>query len=231
MSTAIIAALPRELKGLVSGWEQVETLRPEVSVYRRGRAMAACAGIGVDCAALAVDAVLRHAREQGRTPEELISFGLAGACDPTLRAGDLRWCGTVVDARSGERFAAVGGDAVLVTASTIASVAEKRRLRASYGAALVDMEAAAVARLARAHGLRFRALKAVSDTAYEAVETLTKFVTQTGHFREGAFALHTALRPAQWSSAIRLGRGSAAALRAATLELARELGPGISERV
>ena len=219
MTTAIIAALPRELKGIVAGWERVAVARPGVLLYQRGEVLAACAGIGVERAALAVEAVLARESAVG----ELISFGLAGACDAELRAGEALWCGAVVDARSGERFATTSDGALLVTSSSIAGVAEKRRLRASYGAALVDMEAAAVARLARAHGVEFRALKAVSDTAEDAVDGMDRFVTRTGQFREGAFAMHLALRPSRWGGALALGRASAAGLRAATAELQREL--------
>ena len=219
MKTAIIAALPRELKALVAGWEQIKTDRSGVHLYQRDDVLAACAGMGVERAALAVEAVLAHAR----VVDLLISFGLAGACEPGLRAGEVRWCGSVVDARSGERFQTADAGPVLVTALMIAGTTEKRRLHASYAAALVDMEAAGVGRLARAHGLRFRALKAVSDFAEEAMDDMERFVTTTGQFRTAAFAAHLALRPARWRGAIALGRASAAGLTIATAELVHEL--------
>jgi adenosylhomocysteine nucleosidase len=81
------------------------------------------------------------------------------------------------------------------------------------------MEAATVARLARAHRLRFRVIKAVSDDYDFELASLAKFEGKQGSFRTGAFALHTALRPATWSAAMTLGRNSAAALRALNAEL------------
>ncbi len=115
---------------------------------------------------------------------------------------------TVVDAKTGERFPCVASDPerVLVTTGMIAGVREKARLHQSYNAALVDMEAATVARLAFARGLRFRAIKGISDAHDFEMESMSRFADVRGRFRTGAFALHTALRPQSWTSAIRLGR-------------------------
>jgi len=74
------------------------------------------------------------------------------------------------------------------------------------------MEAATVARLALARALRFRAVKGVSDAHDFEMESMSRFADVSGHFRTAAFALHTALRPQNWSSAMRLGRESNRAL-------------------
>lgn len=168
---------------------------------------------------------VRVALEEGPV-STLVSVGLAGGCDPALASGTVLEAGTVVDARSGERFAAGGagstggeGLVTLVTTHTIAGVSEKQRLFASYGAAVVDMEAATVARLAQARGLQFRALKAVSDAHDFELTSLSRFQSRHGHFRTGAFALHTALRPASWRKTMQLGAGSQRALRALTTTL------------
>jgi adenosylhomocysteine nucleosidase len=100
----------------------------------------------------------------------------------------------------------------LVTASSIASVREKVRLAEVYGAALVDMEAATVARMARARGMEFRAIKGVSDGYDFELSSLAKFEGERGSFRTGAFAAYTAVRPWTWGRAMELGRGSAKAL-------------------
>jgi adenosylhomocysteine nucleosidase len=147
---AIIAALPREVKGLVRGWN-VRELPGKVLVYTKDRAVVACAGMGEARAALAVEAALAAGPVTA-----LLSVGLAGACDPALRVGDVVRAGVVVDSRTGERIETTqSGGQVLVSTEGIASVREKARLCASYGAAAVDMEAATVARLARAHGWSF----------------------------------------------------------------------------
>ena len=108
----------------------------------------------------------------------------------------------------------MGGDGVvLATAGSIASVTEKARLAEVYGAALVDMEAATVARMARARGVGFRAIKGVSDGFDFELSALGKFEGERGSFRTGAFAAYTAVRPWMWGKAMELGRGSGMALK------------------
>jgi len=221
---AIIAALPREISALVKGWQRRD-LPGRVAVYTDGRAVVACAGMGGARAARAVEAAMA-----AMPVTALISAGVAGACDPALRVGEIVCAGVVIDSRTGERFGSTQSDGphserVLVTGDAVAGVREKARLFASYHAAAVDMEAATVARLARAHGLPFRAIKAISDEAdFEMeMEGLSRFATADGQFREVAFALHTALRPSQWGKAIALARNSGGAIRALTAALRAEL--------
>lgn len=219
MSIAIIAALPREVAGLVKDWERREISR-NVFVWTQGVSVVACAGMGAVRVTLACEAAMKAV-----TVTTLISAGLAGACDPELRVGDVVHAAMVIDAKTGERFETAVPDcnAVVVTGAAIASVREKRRLRETYGAAAVEMEAAAVARIAHAHGLEFRAVKAISDEAGFAMDGLERFASEDGQFREGAFALHMALRPWRWGEVMALGRNSAKAVRALTEALRAEI--------
>lgn len=214
---AMIAALPREVRALVKGWER-QQFAGGVVVYTNGDAVVACAGMGASRVALAVQAAM-----DVLPVTDLISVGLAGACDAKLRVGEIVRAGVVVDARTGERFEDAQFKQVLVSTDAIASVKEKARLHASYSAAAVDMEAASVARLAQSHGLGFHAIKAISDEAEFEVEGLARFSTADGQFRATAFALHAALRPAMWSKVIALGRNSSKAVDALTEALRGEL--------
>jgi adenosylhomocysteine nucleosidase len=218
-SIAIIAALPREVSGLVKGWARSEAAG-DVLVWTRGNAVVACAGMGATRAALACEAAMKVA-----SVATLISSGLAGACDPSLRVGDVVRASIVIDAKTGERFASACLDrnAVVVTGEMIASVREKQRLRETYAASAVEMEAATIARIAQAHGLEFRVMKAVSDEAGFAMEGLERFVTADGRFREVAFAAHSAIRPHTWARVIALGRNSSRAIRALTDALRAEI--------
>jgi adenosylhomocysteine nucleosidase len=216
VKVGVIAALPREVKALVKGWERRSAGR-NVWVWTKGNAVVACAGMGAARAAIAVDAAMAAMAAMAVT--DLISVGLAGACDPKLRVGDVVRAGVVIDAATGERFEDANFERVLVTADAVVSVAEKVRLRKAFGADAVDMEAATVARIARERGLNFQAVKAISDAADFEVEELGRFATKDGQFREGAFALHAALRPAMWSKVIALGRNSGVAVAALTEEL------------
>lgn len=213
---AMIAALPREVRALVKGWERRRIAGGVV--YTNGDAVVACAGMGAARMALAVQAAM-----DVLPVTDLISVGLAGACDPKMRVGEIVRAGVVVDARTGERFEDAQFKQVLVSSDAIANAKEKARLHASYSAAAVDMEAASVARLAQAHGLGFHAIKAISDEAEFEMEGLARFSTAEGQFREAAFALHAALRPAMWSKVIVLGRNSSKAVDALTEALRGEL--------
>ena len=94
---------------------------------------------------------------------QTMSVGFCGALDPELGIGDIVVSGEGFRGPS-DRFV----QAEILTADRVAVTSEeKRRLRQSTGAAVVEMEAAAVAEKARTWGLPFRAVKAVSDTADE----------------------------------------------------------------
>jgi adenosylhomocysteine nucleosidase len=219
---AVIAALHREVKLAVRGWEE-HRLPGKVVAYTNGFAVVACAGMGPERAALAVQAVLAL-----RPVTALLSVGLAGACDPALRAGEIVRAGVVIDALTGERFinTLASNQAfrqTLVTASGIASVGEKQRLYASYKASAVDMEAATVARLAEAHQLPFGAIKAISDEASFEMQPLGRFATQDGQFREGAFAAYSAVRPHLWPKLFALAGNSKRAVQSLTREIESQL--------
>jgi adenosylhomocysteine nucleosidase len=217
VKVGIIAALPREVSALVKGWEH-RRLPNHVHVYSDGHAVVACAGMGEARAALAVQAALA-----AMPVTALLSVGLAGACDPALRVGDVVRAGVVIDAGSGERFDNSRYKQVVVTTDAIVSVWGKAQMHSLYWAAATDMEAAGVARLAKAHKLEFQAIKAISDESDFEVDSLTRFATADGQFREAAFALYAAVRPAMWSTVMTLARNSGKAIAALTATLEDEL--------
>lgn len=208
---AIIAALPREIAGLVrNARPDRELIGSGIRLHRLPNAVVAVAGMGASRATLALDAALRD-----NAVELVISTGLAGSCSPEIAAGEVLEASFIVDARTGERFVCdqpQTTERVLVTTHAIAGAREKSRLHQSYGADMVDMEAATLARLAAMRGRRFRAIKGISDGHDFEMESMSRFADARGQFRTGAFALHTAFRPSTWSSAVRLGRDSNRAL-------------------
>jgi adenosylhomocysteine nucleosidase len=214
---AIIAALPRELKQLVRGWQE-HKLSNNTIVYTNDFAVAACAGMGSERAVLAVQAAMA-----AKPVTALLSVGLAGACDPALRVGDIVCAGVVVDTQSGERYDNSEFKQVLATAPNISGVKAKKRLYDSYHAAAVDMEAATVARMARAHNLDFRAIKAISDDATFELEELRCFATHDGQFRETAFAAYSIVRPRLWPTLVHLAGNSRRAIESLTNELNTQL--------
>ena len=75
------------------------------------------------------------------------------AASADIPPGSAHSAAGVIDVSTGERFNCDAGveDLWLATSPKVADEAEKRRLATAYGAALVDMEAAAIARLAAMH--------------------------------------------------------------------------------
>ncbi len=214
---AIIAALPREVKALVRGWQE-HRLPGKITAYTNDFAVVACAGMGAARATLAVQAALSL-----KPVTAIVSAGLAGACDPALRVGDIVRAGVVIDAGTGERFTNPLFSQALVTTSVIAGSNEKQRLYASYQASAVDMEAATVARLAEVRHLSYRAIKSISDEATFEMQELAQFATVDGQFREVAFAAHSAVRPQLWPKLFALAGNSKRAVQALTTELESQL--------
>lgn len=214
---AIIAALPREVKHLVCGWQE-HRLPNKTVLYTNDVAVVACGGIGPARATLAIQAAMAM-----KPVTALLSVGLAGACDPSLKVGDIVRAGVVVDTQSGERYSNSQFKQVLVSTPAIASVKEKQRLYESYRASAVDMEAATVARIAQAHNLPFQAIKAISDDASFELQELGRFVTPDGRFREAAFAAYSVAQPRLWSKLFHLAANSKRAVECLTAELKGQL--------
>jgi len=114
-----------------------------------------------------------------------------------------------------------------VTSDRVADRVEKRRLAAAYGAGLVDMEAAGVARLARMRGIPFSCAKGVSDGLSDDLPEFNGFISAKGQFRRVRFILFAMLRPWHWPALLRLGRNSRKAangIREAMLDILDERG-------
>ena len=209
--TAIIAAMPGELKPLVKNasgsWQN--SSRNGIHFWAQRNAedewIAACAGAGQAAATRAFAAL-----EDGGPVDLIFSVGWAGALRGDIFRGSAHNMAGVIDARTGERFNcdAGAGDLWLVTSPKVADAAEKRRLATAYRAGLVDMEAAAIARLAAMRGIPFYCIKGVSDGLTDHLPDFNRFIDPSGHFQKGRFALYALLMPWYWPALIRMGENS-----------------------
>ncbi len=205
--TAIIAALPAELSPLVRGWPH--STRDGVHFWARrdeeDEWIAACAGMGQQAATRAFAAL-----EDGGPIDLVFSVGWAGALTPGIDPGTAHNLAGVIDVRTGERFHcdAGAGSLWLATSAKVAGEFEKKRLSSTYSAALVDMEAAAIARLAQMRGIPFYSIKGVSDSLSAPMPDMSRFITASGRFRLAAFLLFAALRPWYWPALVRMGENS-----------------------
>jgi len=207
---AIIAALPGELKPLVSGnggnWRRSQ---PNVwtGTLAGHEATAIAGGIGSAAAARAVETALTHG-----SPDALVSYGWAGALTCALKPPGAYPISEVIDHRSGEHFATRSPEGTrLVTLDRVARPDEKRSLAQKHQAVLVDMEAATVARLAAQNSIPFYCFKGISDGYNDHLPDFSAFITESGQFRMPIFVTYAALRPVYWSALIRLGKNSSEA--------------------
>jgi adenosylhomocysteine nucleosidase len=214
---AIVAALEREVHPLVKNWRKDERdySGRRFRFFESADAVVVCGGIGAQAARRATEAVI-----QLYCPEVVVSAGFAGALRDDLQVASVVTPRMVIDASDGSRTDIGSGAGILISCDSVADAEKKGRLAKSYGADAVDMEAAAVARGAETRGVRFMAIKAISDVSDATLPPVSRFVTQNGQFQSGRFALHAAVRPWIWGSVLSLASNSAKASRALCQALA-----------
>lgn len=205
--TAIIAAMPGELKPLVRGWkpESINGVHLWRWQFDGGEWIAACAGAGADAATRAFAEV----EKPGRV-DQVISVGWAGAVDPSCEVGCVYRVSGVIDTRTGERMPTSSSheECWLATSPKVADIEEKRRLANAYRVALVDMEAAVIGRLAGMRGIPFYAVKGVSDGTADDLPDFNRFLSPQGEFRLSRLILFAILHPRYWPALIRMGENS-----------------------
>jgi adenosylhomocysteine nucleosidase len=185
---AIFAAMDSEIHPLLAGatlreTHEVRGFRVSYVDYGGVEAVICRTGIG-RCAQEAAAAVLDACRASAA-----ISFGIAGAISPVLRAGNVVICDLVcvsVDSgycnEDGSLAAHDGllgavraaGLSVLTGTSltvdrAVMTAAEKQRLRESYGHDVVEMESYWVAKEAAQRGVPFLTVRIVTDEAEDSV--------------------------------------------------------------
>ena len=200
---AIIAALPGELAPLVRGWEKRER---NVWAGRLGEhaCIAIAGGIGQEAATRACELALREGDVR-----VLVSAGWAGSLSCGMKPRQAVAAYEVIDAGTGERFVADYPEGYkLVTLDHVAGVEEKRQLAAEHQAVMVDMEAAAVARVAQQRNISFYCFKGISDGSNDVLPDFSRFIGQDGQMRMAPFLAYVAFRPRYWAALKRLGENS-----------------------
>lgn len=217
---AIIAAMEREVASIIRDWKKIEaSVRGDVvcaAYSSEHKAVVLCAGIGAERAQAGTKVLIETFR-----PEMVTSIGFAGSIVQDWPPGEVFVPRKVITADGREAFCTAFGVGTLASVASVASESAKRKLAEDFGALAVDMEAAAVARVAQGHGLPFIAIKAISDGPSDKVDFLAPFTRPEG-FDVGRFAAHVAVRPWLWPAvralAVNSGRASKA-LAAALYQL------------
>jgi adenosylhomocysteine nucleosidase len=224
----LVAAMEREITPLVRGWQRstLPFTQRNFPVFESGNLVVVLSGIGKKNAEQAA----RAAAEKYH-PTQLISVGLAGALIRSLKVASVVAPNVVVDAENGTEYrtataaGAIGGG-ILITTDLVAGAQAKQELVERLHGLVVDMEAAAVAKVAQAEHIAFRCVKSISDEAEFAMPPLAKFMDAGGNFHEVRFALWAALHPWNWPAVLALGKNS----RRATKSLCRWLQKDLAER-
>ena len=170
-------------------------------------------GLGCERAANAARAALADGARA------LVSWGLVGALDGTLAAGDVilprrvHRGGIVADVADdwrerfavlGEEFRVTSGDLLTVDAPLESSAAKSAAAVAS-GCVAVDMEAAGVAAVAREAEVPFIAVRVVVDTFADRLPPAEHWIDDRGNRRRGA-AWRALGRPAEWPALFTLAK-------------------------
>lgn len=200
---AIIAALPGELAPLVRGWEK-RGHNVWIGRLADRDCIAIAGGMGSESATRACELALGEG-----DVNVLVSVGWAGSLSCGLKPCSANAVYEIIDAKTGERFATdYSAGYKLVTLDHVAGVEEKRQLATKHQAVLVDMEAAAVARVASERNISFYCFKAVSDGSNDVLPDFSRFIGQDGQMRMIPFLAYIAFRPRYWAALKRLGENS-----------------------
>ncbi len=195
--------LIREWRKNPHPWQRQPRVGHPVVFFESGDAVLLCGGIGYEAGKHAAEAVIEYAK-----PEVLIATGLAGGLKPEWTSGQTMVAAQVVDEATGRRFKTAYGEGTVVSSREIACAAKKQELAARFAADVVDMEGAAVAEVAEAHGLPFLAVKAVSDEMDFELPPLQRFVDAEGRFEAARFGFWAAWHPRWWPTIAQLKRRS-----------------------
>ena len=134
----------------------------------------------------------------GHRPSWLISAGFAGALDPEHRRNDVVFVDEVVDedgfshridvpVPDDPRAARLWVGKLVTVDAIVRTAAEKAALRDRTGAVAVDMETSAVAALGVERGVRFLAIRVISDEAgVDLPREIATILGRSGGYRVGA---------------------------------------------
>ncbi len=217
----VVAALAAEARALSPSMRRGGSKTfGEFSLLHDGTLLAV-SGIGCPAAEAAARALV------AAQVSALMTFGLAGALDPALAAGSVVLPGELIS-RDGARFVtckawrervaaslgfAVNTGTLLTSARAIETPAEKAAAFRDTGAAAVDMESAAVAEVAAAHGLPFIAVRVIVDTAGDALPPAVVAASRAGRVEIGRLIAGLVAAPREIAALIRLARRYRTAIR------------------
>ena len=224
----------------------IDPKAPVLAVTGLARERRMAAGAGVEAVGAGGNPHRLRQLLDARVPpgcRAVVSFGIAGGLDPALKPGDVV-VGTGVVSEDGRRAADLDLSATLLNRlsgigsrviaadlagvdTAVLAVDGKTELRATTGAAAVDMESHVAAAFAGQHGLPFAALRVICDPASQALPAFAaEALTADGEPDIAAVFFAFARGRARLGDLMRLAKDSNAAFAALGRCRAR-LGPGL----
>lgn len=153
----------------------------------------------------------------------MVSFGLAGGLDPSLRPGDVIIPALVItedetieaDPVLARRFGGVTGHRLWGGRHVVASAQAKADLFRTSGVQAVDLESGPAARAAKARGAGFAAVRAICDPAERDLPPAALVALgASGGIGIGPVLLSLVRQPGQLPSLLALARDAAAGRQA-----------------
>ncbi|MGZ8200089.1 MAG: phosphorylase family protein [Methylosarcina sp.] len=216
MITGILIALPEELTTLTS-----KKIGKGRGVFISDTLLIACSGAGPQNAQSAA----QHLINQGAT--RLLSWGCAAGLSASVKPGDLivadrlidadhneiastpewhRGCLHILQQLPGEKSVRIHTGAIAESRRMISSSEDKKQLHSQTGAVALDMESAAIARVARLHQMDFLALRAIADPAtMDLPKAIEYSLNDQGDIRLDKLLLFLILHPLELPGLIQLG--------------------------
>ncbi|MGR8981429.1 MAG: phosphorylase family protein [Gammaproteobacteria bacterium] len=216
MITGIIVALPEELVTLTS-----KRIEKGHCVFIGDKILATCSGAGASNA----EASAQLLKSKGA--DRLISWGCAAGLSASVKPGDLILADRLIDAdgndivvesdwyhhcfhalkeqTNGQSFVVKNGS-LADSKDLVASSRDKKHLNAITGAVAIDMESAAIAKVAGLNKLGFLAIRAIADPATMDLPNAVGYsLNSQGDIILKKLLLFLALHPAELPGLIRLG--------------------------
>ena len=214
MITGIVVALPEELSTLTS-----KRLEKGCIGHLAEKIWVVYSGAGHENARIASELLVKQGANQ------LISWGCAAGLDVSFKSGDLVLANSCVDSDNIEF--GLNNEDWLIHAKTclakhtllrtyIGKLAESRRIVASShdkaqigsatGAIALDMESAAIAKVAQSHDLPFLSIRAIADPLnMDLPKAVSHALNERGEVILGKLLLFLLLHPAELPGLIKLG--------------------------
>lgn len=207
----IIAALPAEAKCLHN--KNIDIASP---IEIENGIFLCLSGIGHEAATICANNLL------SLNIDALISWGVAGAINDSLKPGDLLIAESVIGREykyvvsnewlnrmkayfmkmsSNPKIAPIASTEALCT-----SAKDKKYLSQKTGAVAVDMESAAIAAIAKAQNIDFLVIRSIADDANTSIpEAVIKHTDSLGRPKLFGFIISCLKKPVQLSDLIKLG--------------------------